>query len=227
MPTIRTRIIAGIAVAVLVPFVIGVTSILNLRTMADADQTLFRVGTAPLPILSNIAVTFQRMRIASRDMLAASDKTAARKFAAQLETLSSHIDKLAGEYAACGHSPEETRAFDRFSATRRTYLGYVARLVALARAHRDSDGWAVLNSDAYNFAVDEHSAAITQLEYLQIRQAKQIIENNGVLARRAGWEIAAIMFLAVAFCLGGGFLFHRMTAASARVHDALRKSEHR
>ena len=227
MRTLRTRIIGGIAIAVLIPFLIGLTGILNLRRIADADQTLFRVGTAPLPVLSNIAVSFQRMRIASRDMLAASDKTAESKFAAQLETLSSNIDKLTAEYAGSSLSREETPAFDRFSAARRTYLGYVARIVALARANRDSDGWAVLNSDAYNSAVNEQSAAITQLEYLQIRQAKQIIEHNGVLARRAGWEIAVIMLLAAAFCLGGGLLFDRMAAASARVHNALSKSEHR
>src|SRR5438067_2298030 len=107
MRTLRTRIIGGIAIAVLIPFLIGLTGILNLRTMADADQTLFRVGTAPLPVLSNIAVTFQRMRIDSRDMLAASDKTAESKFAAQLETLSSNIDKLTAEYAGSGVSRDE------------------------------------------------------------------------------------------------------------------------
>src|SRR5581483_1284899 len=98
MPGLRTRIIAGIAIAVLVPFAIGITSILNLRKMASADQTLFREGTLPLPILSNIAVSFQKMRIASRDLLAAPNEEAQARFAAHIETLSGRIDKLADEY---------------------------------------------------------------------------------------------------------------------------------
>ena len=227
MPTLRTRIVTGIAIAALIPFLVGITCIFNLHEMARADQALFQTGTAPLPVLSNIAVSFQRMRIASRDMLAATGIEQRAKFGDQLETLSHHIDQRVAEYAASGLSPEEQRTFDQFSAHRKAYLAYVAQIAALAGSGRDAEGWTILNSAPYNAVVDAESAAIARLEDLQVRQAKGIIDNNGILARKATVEVTAAMLLAIVFLIGGGLALDRLASAKVRAQRALECSENR
>src|SRR5450759_5298513 len=97
--SLRARILAGIILAVLVPLVIGTTSVLKIRRIAASDQTLFYDGTIPLQILSQIGVSVQSMRIASRDLLEAEGQAQAAKFDHQLDELSSEIDKLSESYA--------------------------------------------------------------------------------------------------------------------------------
>src|SRR5689334_10354440 len=92
--SLRARIIFVITMAALVLVIIGLTSILNMRRMANADETLYREGALPIPVLSHIAVSLQRMRIASRDLLAASGTARKDKIVHDIETLSRGIDTL-------------------------------------------------------------------------------------------------------------------------------------
>ncbi len=72
---LRTKLIGGFIAVAFISVVIGFMSALNIREVARADQALYENDTAPLPVLSHLAITFQKLRVASRDLLAA--KTAA------------------------------------------------------------------------------------------------------------------------------------------------------
>jgi hypothetical protein len=50
--SLKARLVAGIIFAILVPLVIGTTSVINMGRMAAADQTLFYDGKVPLTLLS-------------------------------------------------------------------------------------------------------------------------------------------------------------------------------
>src|SRR5437868_8575545 len=201
--SLKAGIVTGIAIAIFVPLMVGLTSIMNMRRMARADETLFREGTAPLPQLSNIEVSFQRMRIASRDLLEAAGDAETKKFETQLDTLSDEIEKLSAAYEARELSPEAKIACNDFKATRRSYLEYLTHIRALARAGEPSKGWAILNSPAYNSVVNAHMAALNTLENLQTKEAKQIIDSNAWLAWISMAGVGVAMFLASGFAVGG------------------------
>ena len=190
--------------AILVPLVIGATSVLNMRRMAAADQLLFYDGAVPLSLLSQIAVSFQSMRIASRDLLEAEGGAAAAKYDHQLDELSGDIDKLSEAYAKTPLNPEEVIAFDRFGETRTSYLNYVAQLRTLSKANRLQDGWRILHGEPYNQVVDAHLAAIDKLVSLQVEETKQLIATNAGLARTSILEVLTAMFLAILSSVAGG-----------------------
>src|ERR1039457_7169304 len=154
--SLKARILVGIILAILVPLVIGTTSVLNTRRMAASDQTLFYDGTVPLQILSQIGVSTQRMRIASRDLLEAGGQAEAAKYDHQLDELSGEIDKLSESYARTELSPAEQTAFQQYAEVRKSYLDYVTQLRTLAQANRHQDGWRILHGEPYNRVVDGH-----------------------------------------------------------------------
>jgi two-component system sensor histidine kinase/response regulator len=223
----KAKFAAGITFAILVLLAIGTTSVLNMRRMAAADQTLFHDGTVPLTMLSQIAVSFQSMRIASRDLLEAEGGAAAAKYDHQLDELSGEIDKLSEAYANTPLIPEEEIAFRRFKETRNNYLHYVVQLRTLSKANRLQDGWRILHGELYNQVVDAHLAAINKLVSLQVEQSKRHIEINAGLARSSILEVLAAMFLAILSSVGGGLWLYHLLQQKARAQRALRTSDER
>ena len=225
--SLRARIILVITMAAVVLVMIGLTSILNMRRMANADAMLYREGALPIPVLSHIAVSFQRMRIASRDLLAASGTVRKNQLVHDIETLSREIDTLAEVYAGWDLSGQEKMAFDQFKETRKRYLEYVVEIVSQATADRDQKGWDILNSVPYNSVVSAQLAALARLEDLQVEETKRITENNGRLARISIAQVAAAMFLAILFAGAGGLWLDRMARLNMGAQQALERSEYR
>ena len=225
--SLKARIFTGIALAILVPLVIGITSLMNMRRMTTFSQTLFYSGAAPLQMLAQIGVSFQRMRIASRDLLEAEGPAAAAKYTRQLDQLSGEIEKISESYAGTGLSPEQRGAFQHYQEVRKSYLDYVVQLRILAQANRAQDGWHILHGEPYNRVIDAHLAAIKTLESLQIAKAERLVAASTELARTAVLQVLAAMFLAIAFSAGAGLWLDRLSGQTVRAQEALRISEER
>jgi two-component system sensor histidine kinase/response regulator len=225
--SLKAKLVAGITFAILVPLVIGTTSVMNMGRMAAADQTLFYEGTVPLTFLSQVAVSFQRMRIASRDLLEAEGEAATAKYDHQLDELSGEIDKLLEAYANTPLIPEEEIALQRFRETRNSYLNYVVQLRTLSKANRVQDGWRILHGEPYNQVVDAHLAAINKLVSIEVEESKHHIETNAGLARTSILEVLAAMFLAILSSVGGGLWLDHLLEQNARVQEALQTSDER
>ena len=208
-------------VALLVTLLAGYTNIQNIRRIAAADRTLFREGTAPLPVLSNIAVAFEKMRIASRDHLEAGSAEEAARFSQQLDALSAEIDQLASAYQPYTRdSAAEIPAFDDFTARRHRYLQYVEEIRAFARAGQPEKGWAILHSRAYNEVVDGEMEAIARLQRLQIEEIEELVASNRRLARTAIAYGGATILLALASILWLLHLARRIVRAEERLQHS-------
>jgi signal transduction histidine kinase/DNA-binding response OmpR family regulator len=215
------KIVAVVAFTTLIPLVIGITALANVRNMRAADQRLFDDGAIPLEMISNIAESFERMRIASRDLLESEGPEAAANFNRQLDELSSEIEKVSESYAKTSLSLEEQVAFEGFRETWKSYLSYVVQLRAIRKTNRSKEGWDILHGDPYNRLIDAHLSEIDQLRKLQVEQTKQLIESNTVLARNSELEVAASIFLAIICIVGGGLWLNQ----NARKQEVLRASK--
>jgi len=208
---LNARIAAGVAFAIFIPLVIGIIAVANVHNMRVADQRLFDEGAIPLETISNIAESFERMRIASRDLLESEGPEAGAKFDRQLDERSSEIEELSESYAKTLPSPEAQIAFQRFRETWKSYLSYVTQLRALAKGNRIEEGWNILHGEPYNRLIDVHLSEVKQLRELQVEQTKQLIESNNVLARSSELEVTASMFLAIICIVGGSLWLNRFS----------------
>jgi methyl-accepting chemotaxis protein len=110
-----SKMIGGFLIVAMISTIIGATSLINMRKMAQADQNLYDESTSPLPELSRIAVSVQRMRIASRDFIASQGDAARRAgFKKQISELADDIAKTSDGFGTRNLSPEMRKSFADF-----------------------------------------------------------------------------------------------------------------
>src|SRR5580704_16260170 len=104
---LRTKMIGGFVFVALISAVIGLVSLTTIHRMALADQRLYENSTVPLPELSDIAVSFQRLRVASRDFInAQGDSEKRAKFERQISDLLQEVAKSSDSYEKRSSAPE-------------------------------------------------------------------------------------------------------------------------
>ena len=203
---LETKLIGAFVFITLITTVIGVTSLINIRKMAQADQKLYDDATVPLPELTIIAVSVQRMRIASRDFIASQGEPARRAtFKQQIDHLADQIARTSDTYQRRNLSPEMRNAFGDFMQYHKSYEGYVTQILGFATAGKDKEAWDILWSDSYNKITSEEIASIDRMEALKVDEAENLSDQNNSLARTAAVEVVSAILAGLVFALVLGF----------------------
>ena len=205
--SVSVKLVAGIAIACLIA--IGVTVVKNTRRMAKADEELVHSATSPIVELSQLSVNFQRMRIASRDMIAADDPSEFNTFEAQLAALLAETERLCHQYDQHQLSADKRRMFAEFLTTRNEYLSHVVRIDALARAGKRQSAWDLLHGRSYNDVIDKQLTALHNLEEMHVKEAGQLEQNNRTLAQSSIKQILFIVGMAIPLAVIGGIWLDR------------------
>lgn len=213
----EAKLIGAFVFIALIATVTGVTSLINIRKMAQADRRLYDDATVPLPELTAIAVSVQRVRIASRDFIASQGEPARRA------TFKQQIDQLAGEIARTSDafqrrnlSPEMRNALGDFMQYHKSYEGYLAQILGLATAGKDKEALDILWSDSYNKITSGEIASIDHMDALNIDEAEKLSEQNNSLARTAAAEVVLAILAGLVFALVLGFWLIRSIAERTR-----------
>src|ERR1017187_4289810 len=107
---LRTKMIAGFVLVALITAVVGMIALRSMSIMAQADQRLYEDATVPLPELSNIGTSFEKMRVPSRNFIPAQGTAEGRAaFDNQLKILSANIDQASAAFEKRGLSPDIDR----------------------------------------------------------------------------------------------------------------------
>jgi PAS domain S-box-containing protein len=213
----ETKLIGAFVLIALISTAIGVTSLINIRQMALGDKRLYNDATVPLPELTTIAVSVQKMRIASRDFIASKDEPARRAaFEQQIRELAGVIAVTSNRYQRRNISPEMRSAFVDFVQYHKAYEGYLAQILALATAGKDKEVWDILWSDDYSKITSGEIASIDRMEELKIGDANRWSEQNNSLSNTAAADVVAAILIELIFALVLGFWLIRSVAERAR-----------
>ena len=214
---LRTKMITGFVLVALITAVVGMIALRSMSMMAQADQRLYEDATVPLPELSNIGTSFEKMRVTSRDFIAAQGNAERRaEFDNQLNILSANIDQASAAFEKRGLSPDMRKAFERYKEARKTYMIHLGRIMDLAKAGKDKEAWAILWSDEYNATVNIGLQSIDRMEELKVAQAKEAIVSNEALANASTRQMIVAMVVSLVLAIGGGIL---LTSFLARPLD--------
>jgi methyl-accepting chemotaxis protein len=183
MLELRAKMITGFVLVALIAAVVGAIALKSMSKMAQADQTLYGDATVPLPELSNIGTSFERVRVASRDFIAAQENAERRAaFEGQLSSLLANIDQASAAFEKRNLSPDMRKTLEEYQEARKAYGIYLGRIMDLAKAGKDKEAWAILWSDDYNATVNIELQSIDKMEELKVAQAKEAIVDNEALA---------------------------------------------
>ena len=214
---LRAKMITGFVLVALITAVVGMIALRSMSMMAQADQRLYEDATVPLPELSNIGTSFEKMRVTSRDFIAAQGNAERRaEFDNQLNILSVNIDQASAAFEKRGLSPDMRKAFERYKEARKAYMIHLGRIMDLAKAGKDKEAWAILWSDEYNATVNIGLQTIDRMEELKVAQAKEAIVSNEALANASTRQMIVAMVVSLVLAIGGGIL---LTSFLARPLD--------
>jgi PAS domain S-box-containing protein len=214
---LRAKMITGFVLVALITAVVGMIALRSMSLMAQADQKLYEDATVPFPELSNIGTSFEKMRVISRDFIAAQGNAERRAgFDNQLNILSVNIDQASAAFEKRGLSPDMRKTFDRYKEARKAYMIYLGRIMDLAKAGKDKEAWAILWSDDYNATVNIGLQSIERMEELKVAQAKEAIVSNEALANASTRQMIVAMVVSLVLAIGGGIL---LTSFLARPLD--------
>jgi two-component system sensor histidine kinase/response regulator len=221
-------ILAGTFLVVALLVAIGWMSLSNMWTMDAAEQALVRQGSEQLIEISQIEVSFEQLRVASRDMLANNTAEGDARFLAQVRALSADVrdsNTLFGKRTDL--SPEVRAAQQRVSLALHAYFIHLDRLVQLELDDRETDGWEVLHSDKYGAEIDEVDAALNDLKVRQVERLFRTAEENRTIARASLIRVGTAAALAILASILGGFWFLRSARQTVRARTLLQESEKR
>src|SRR5258708_30717537 len=117
----RTKLIGGFMLVALIAAVVGITGIVNIHKVAKADLGLFQDSLVPLPVLADLRVGLQTVRVAARDDLAARTPEQMQKFENQITNEITSFDKTLATFDVSNMDPEETNELGAFHDAKKEY----------------------------------------------------------------------------------------------------------
>src|SRR5258707_12736622 len=125
----RTKLIGGFILVALIAAVVGITGIVNIHKVAKADRGLFQDSLVPLPVLADLRVGLQTVRVAARDDLAARTPEQMQKFESQISTEISSFDKTLAAFDANNMDPEEKKVWAEFRDGKKAYFDSIQKVI--------------------------------------------------------------------------------------------------
>ncbi len=218
------KLIIGFASMIAFSIAVGVIGVTQLKKIDEMDTMLYEKGALPLNHMGNAGIAFQRIRINLRDILRTEKAEDIERYDAKLVALDKEFDEELAKVKESMMTDEGKRLIATVEAKVATFEGYVAKIKALAKAHKDKEGYEVLDKEAFQ-ANKEFQEAMDALEANKVKAVKAISDGNTV---SANWAIGFMVILLAVGSVGSlvfaFFISKSITDLLTRVSDNLRSS---
>lgn len=205
---IGTKLISGFITVALIAGIIGLIGIQKLHQIDAADTKLYEKITVPIGQLQDLSVSFQRMRVNLRDIVAASNSEELQKFSLRIKEMREQIDKSSAEFEKTILTDEGRKLFEDFKKSRSMYGPLVDKMVQLALANQDKEAIALMQGEGAKASKDEQDA-IEKLVDAKLKQAKLTAESNGVTASSASNLMGGLAIGGALLAIGLGLFITR------------------
>ncbi len=212
---IGTKLLASFALLALLSGTIGYVGMSHMADMAANSSQMYTDMTVPIAQLGTITEAFQRIRINSRDMLVAKTAEERDKYIGVIDELSAKTAATTEDLGKTLLTQEARENFEAFKTARAKYRADLDRMIALAKAGRTNEAWALMRGDAYTTAMDEQKT-IDKLKEMKLRHASLRDEQNNADAKDASMLMLSVIALGVALALVLGIVIARIIARPLR-----------
>ena len=207
--TLRGKLLTGFITVAVIAGIIGAVGIYNIKKIDAADTKLYEKAAVPLGQMADVSISFQRMRVNARDIVAASTAEDYEKFKGRIKELRDTIDKEADLFEKTIMTDEGRKLFEEFKQTRTVYGPILDKIVALALEEKDAEATALLQGEGAKASRAEQDA-IDKLLTAKIEQAKLLSEQNTVDANRATSIMSLLLGAGCLLAIGLGLFIAKI-----------------
>ena len=178
------KLLLGFAIVLAIAVVIGGVGVLNIQSIAASDKTLYENMTVPMGEMAQVATSFQRVRVNLRDIILYNDPAKIADWEARIAERRQEINTQATLFEKTILSQEVQQAYDDFVKTREGFVGYMDQIVSLAKDNKDTEAFALLQSDdCYAAEQAEQDAILNLVDLKKVAAGKSSQENQDLAAK--------------------------------------------
>lgn len=204
---ISMKLLSGFIIVALIAGVVGGFGMINITKLNQSDSELYQYMTVPISQISNVSISFQKLRVHVRDLLLASTPEAKDAAGASIAERHVEMNKLAKEFEASIRDDAAMRAaYDEYIATQENLFVILDKVLVLAKAGQNAEVIAIMSPKGESgIASVALQKSIDNLVNMKVEQAKQMSLTNSKRAAESmttmGILVAVAMILAIALGL--------------------------
>jgi methyl-accepting chemotaxis protein len=179
--------------------------------MAEQSDRMYGNMTVPIEELGSIAESFQRIRVDSRDMLVA---TLPEETAKAIDKIALRREENSRAIALLEKTLLSQEAKDDFKGlvdARTVYNADVDRMIALAKANKKTEAWAIMHGDAFKSATAVQ-VATDKLKVKKLKDAEGLQQENLADAKSATMLMLGSLLFGVLVAMSLGIFIARITS---------------
>jgi methyl-accepting chemotaxis protein len=198
---LRTKLLTGFFLVALITLVVGAFGTIRLQQMAEADTLLYQRVTLPMGEISDIAVSFQRVRINLRDVVESKDEKEIAAARETIKVLSARISEKLTSFEKTILSEEGRKLFAELTSARKDYVAVLNKVLELDAAGRDAEAKELVRGEGKQAAL-RYQATIEKLVESKDLQGKITNTHNAETA--ASSTLLMYILMGVSFCVSIG-----------------------
>jgi len=182
---LSVKLITGFVIVAIIAGVVGCVGIINITKISKSTTESYEYMTIPISMMTEIAPAFQQVRVASRDIILANTPEAVKKQEDSIAEFRAQMDQASKEFEKKILSQEVKDAYNEFMQARKDYVPYLLQVIELSKANKDTEAFALLNSEAMRGTAQKEQQAIEKLVTMKEEDAKAKADENAATARSA------------------------------------------
>ena len=207
--TLKGKLLAGFITVAIIAGVIGGYGIYNIKIIDAADTKLYEQITVPLEEMGMISTDFQRIRVNTRDLVAAETPEQQENFIGRIKELRGNIEKNVASFEKTLFSDEGKKVFAEFRKSREVYGAIVDRVVQLKKDGMAAEARALLQGDGAKASRAEQDL-IAKLMDIKVNFGKETADGNTATANRASMVMSVLAIVGALMAIGIGLLIARV-----------------
>lgn len=189
---IGAKLISSFILVAFVAGIVGMIGILNINTIEEKDNLLYKEMTVPISEAAQMARLFQEVRVINRDMILENDTAAINDLYQQIKDNIVELNTLCDSFTQSIKTDEMQEAYDHFIGTRAGYAANLETLLELSLANRDEEAYNLLTHEM-KASADNEQGAIDNLVNLKVKEAGIQSNENTATANQATFIMVLVV----------------------------------
>lgn len=209
---IHYKLIAAFVLVALVAGLVGGLGVFSLLRISRIDHEMYEQVTVPIERLAELSTAFQKIRVASRDIVLARNQQEINQAINVINQYQASIDALSEELQPAMNTQEMQDTFEKYSSARRAYGIHLNNMTGMARENRQDQARALLEGQMRS-AVLAGEEALNEIFAMMVQEASKKSAANARQANLTSMFMGILVLGAVAIAIFFGFYMSRLISS--------------
>lgn len=214
---ISTKLVISFITIAMIAGIVGGVGIIYINKINNLNKEMYKRHTSTMPDLAIVTMTYQRERVALRDLYLQKDASKRQEIINNFEEFDKIIEESMEHFKAGVKDKEELSALESLTKSLNNFTMIRDNIVNLAEDNKMDEVYNQLTSDEARHIVDEVQEYTNTLLDLKTKFAYEASESNRISARTASIIMVVVVVFSVIIAVILGVLVARSISKPVRM----------